>query len=67
MVRATSAKVFTKQKLKQKIASQHPQEKTIHPTLKELDAKVYPFLDFEVPAIVEELLAKEAIELPMLK
>ena len=32
--------------------------------MKELKAKVYPFLDADVPMILEELLAKKGIDLP---
>ncbi|KAH0706244.1 hypothetical protein KY285_010749 [Solanum tuberosum] len=64
-VKATSVKVTTKSKLKEEEApSQYPREERRRPTLKELEAKVYPFPDSDVPMILDELLAKKVIDLP---
>ncbi|KAH0748540.1 hypothetical protein KY290_027772 [Solanum tuberosum] len=64
-VKATSVKVTTKSKLKEEEApSQYPKEKRRRPTLKELEAKVYPFPDSDVPMILDELLAKKVIDFP---
>ncbi|XP_009770181.2 uncharacterized protein [Nicotiana sylvestris] len=65
VVKATSVKVTTKQKVKEdKTPSQYPKEEKRRPTLKELEAKVYPFLDSDVPTILDELLDKKVIDLP---
>ncbi|KAH0781663.1 hypothetical protein KY290_001261 [Solanum tuberosum] len=64
-VKATSVKVTTKSKLKEEEApSQYPKEERRSPTLNELEAKVYPFPDSDVPMIIDELLAKKVIDLP---
>jgi len=64
-VKATSVKVTTKSKLKEEEApSQYLKEERRRPTLKELEAKVYPFPDSDVPMILDELLAKKVIDLP---
>jgi len=63
-VGATSVKAPTKQKLKEKAPSPRPREEKSQPTLKELEAKAYPFPDSDVPAILDELLAKKVIDLP---
>ncbi|KAH0761272.1 hypothetical protein KY290_017345 [Solanum tuberosum] len=64
-VKTTSVKVTTKSKLKEEEApSQYPREERQRPTLKELEAKVYPFPDSDVPMILDELLAKKVIDLP---
>ena len=52
-VKATSVKVTTKSKLKEEEApSQYPREERRRPTLKELEAKIYPFPDADVPIIL---------------
>ncbi|XP_009783263.1 uncharacterized protein [Nicotiana sylvestris] len=57
--------VTTKQKVKEdKTPSQYPKEEKRRPTLKELEAKVYPFPDSDVPTILDELLDKKVIDLP---
>ncbi|OIT19444.1 hypothetical protein A4A49_55051, partial [Nicotiana attenuata] len=64
-VKATSVKVTTKKKVKEdKTPSQYPKEEKRRPTLKELEAKVYPFPDSDVPTILDELLDKKVIDLP---
>ncbi|OIT31183.1 hypothetical protein A4A49_55384, partial [Nicotiana attenuata] len=64
-VKATSVKVTTKQKVKEdKTPSQYSKEEKRRPTLKELEAKVYPFPDSDVPTILDELLGKKVIDLP---
>ncbi|OIS96953.1 hypothetical protein A4A49_50530 [Nicotiana attenuata] len=63
-VKETSVKVTTKQKVKEdKTPSQYPKEEKRRPTLKELEAKVYPFPDSDVPTILDELLGKKVIDL----
>ncbi|PHT86812.1 Pre-mRNA-splicing factor SLU7 [Capsicum annuum] len=67
-VKASSVKVTTKKKVKEdKGSRQYPKEDKCHPTLKELEAKVYPFLDSDVPMLPDELLVKKIIDLPKLK
>ncbi|OIT05051.1 hypothetical protein A4A49_04639 [Nicotiana attenuata] len=64
-VKATSVKVTTKQKVKKdKTPSQYPKEEKRRPTLKDIEAKVYPFQDSDVSTILDELLAKKVIDLP---
>ncbi|KAG5586116.1 hypothetical protein H5410_046550 [Solanum commersonii] len=67
-VKATFVKVTAKKKLKEEEAlSQYLKEERQRPTLKELEAKVYPFPDSDVPIILDELLAKKVIDLPKSK
>uniref|UniRef100_M1DS04 Uncharacterized protein n=1 Tax=Solanum tuberosum TaxID=4113 RepID=M1DS04_SOLTU len=64
VVKATSIKFTTKKKLKEEEApSQYPNEERRRPTLKELEATVYPFPNSDVPLILDELLAKKIIDL----
>ncbi|KAH0686101.1 hypothetical protein KY284_016654 [Solanum tuberosum] len=64
-VKSTSVKVTTKKKLKEEDApSQYLKEERRRPTLKEFEAKVYPFPDSDVPMILDELLPKKVIDLP---
>ncbi|XP_075111836.1 uncharacterized protein LOC142181985 [Nicotiana tabacum] len=63
-VKVTSVKVTTKQKVKEdKTPSQYPKEEKRRPTLKELEAKIYPFPNSDVPTILDELLDKKVIDL----
>ncbi|XP_075084998.1 uncharacterized protein LOC142168239 [Nicotiana tabacum] len=65
VVKATSVKITTKQNVKEdKTPSQYSKEEKRCPTLKELEAKVYPFPDSDVPTILDELLTKKVIDLP---
>ena len=53
VVNTTSVKVTMKSKLKEEEApSQYPREERRRPTLKELEAKIYPFPDADVPIIL---------------
>ncbi|KAH0712145.1 hypothetical protein KY289_008104 [Solanum tuberosum] len=64
VVKATSIKFTTKKKLKEEEApSQYPREERRRPTLKELEATVYPFPNSDVPLILDELLAKKIVDL----
>ncbi|KAG5600007.1 hypothetical protein H5410_031377 [Solanum commersonii] len=60
--RSTSA--FTRQKLKAIKAHQQMREVKNQSTLKDLQEKKYPFPDFDVPTILDELLTKKVIALP---
>lgn len=65
MVKSTSVKFTTKNKLKEKKASiQYPMEERWRPTLKELEVKVYAFQNLDVPMILDEFLANKVIYLP---
>ncbi|KAH0712143.1 hypothetical protein KY289_008102 [Solanum tuberosum] len=67
-VKASSIKVTTKSELKEEEApSQYPKEERWRPTLKELDAKVYPFPNLDVPMILDKFLAKKVTDLPASK
>ncbi|KAK2971688.1 hypothetical protein RJ640_007726 [Escallonia rubra] len=58
-------KIPKKEKPKEEKALEHLQEKSRQqPSLKELEGKVYPFPDFDVPGILDFLLEKKIIELP---
>lgn len=58
-VKATSVKVTTKQKVKEdKGSRQYPIEDKHHPTLKELETKVYPFPDSDVPIVTPRFHSK---------
>ncbi|KAH0642340.1 hypothetical protein KY285_033206 [Solanum tuberosum] len=63
-VTMTSMKASTRQKLKEIEAHQQTREVKNQSTLKELQAKRYPFSDSDVPAILDELLTKKVIALP---
>ncbi|PHU09005.1 Delta-1-pyrroline-5-carboxylate synthase [Capsicum chinense] len=60
-------KSSTRQKLKEEAPKQQMRDMKNQPTLKELQARVYLFSDSDVPGILDELLAKEVIELPKSK
>jgi len=63
-VTTTSMKASTRQKLKEIEAHQQMREVKNQSTLKELQAKEYPFSDSDIPAILDELLTKKVIALP---
>jgi len=67
-VNASPLKVTTKVSKKQSVKTTSLQDKVGRKlTLKEMQAKEYPFLDSDVPAIFEELLELKLIELPEMK
>ncbi|KAH0658321.1 hypothetical protein KY289_027069 [Solanum tuberosum] len=57
-------KASTRQKLKEIEAHQQTREVKNQSTLKELQAKEYPFPDSDIPTILDELLTKKVIALP---
>ena len=63
-ITVTSTTASIRQKLKEKAANQQTREVKNQPTLKELQAKVYPFPDSDVPTILDVLLTNEVISLP---
>lgn len=63
VVSTTSIKDFMRQELKQISSYQQTREVKNKFTLKELQAKEYPFLDYDIPAILDELLTKKFIAL----
>ncbi|KAH7842212.1 hypothetical protein Vadar_002709 [Vaccinium darrowii] len=67
MVTTALVKITTKDKKKEVKKEFCPIEKDKRPTLKELQAKKYPFLDSDVPGMLEDLLEKKVIQLPECK
>ncbi|KAH7859334.1 hypothetical protein Vadar_000532 [Vaccinium darrowii] len=67
MVTAASVKITARDKKKEVKKEFCPVEKDKRPTLKELQAKKYPFLDSDVLGMLEDLLEKKVIRLPECK
>ena len=62
VVHVTPLKSFSKRK-ETKIERKHDGDEKRHPTLKEILEKVYPFFDFDVADMLEQLLEKQLIQL----
>ncbi|KAH7861560.1 hypothetical protein Vadar_027729 [Vaccinium darrowii] len=67
MVTTASVKITTKDKKREVKREFRPVEKDKHLTLKELQAKKYPFPDSDVLGMLEDLLEKKVIQLPECK
>ena len=61
---AQPIKILAKSKDAKKIRSSSKDYKKDQPTLKELEAKKYPFPDSDLSSMLDDLLAKKIIELP---
>ncbi|KAH7848143.1 hypothetical protein Vadar_034268 [Vaccinium darrowii] len=67
MITTAPVKITAKDKKREVKKEFRPVEKGNRPTLKELQAKKYPFPDSDVPGMLEDLLERKVIQLPECK